>query len=75
VAEHADPLQIEGRVRERGEMVDRGGDIFEGGGPAAAVADSPVLDVPDCPSPTHEIAGEPAREDLAVARLPGAAMD
>src|ERR1700691_47996 len=56
-------------------MIDRGCHVLESPGPAAAVAHAAILDVPHGPAAPHEIARQAAHHDLAIAHLPGAAVD
>ena len=69
------PVEVQPRIFERGELVDRRGHVCERGRPAPAGADATVLDVPHGEAAPPQVAGQPAREDLAVALLPGAAVD
>ena len=63
-------------ARERGELVDRGGDVGERRGPAAAgpEADPPVLDVPGGPASRGEVAAERLVQAPVVAPLPEPAV-
>src|ERR1700733_8558878 len=55
----AHPVEVERRLDAR-QVVDRRCDVGEGGGPAAAVAEAPVLDVPCCPAAPDEVGDEAA---------------
>ncbi|TMK26247.1 MAG: hypothetical protein E6G62_02930 [Actinobacteria bacterium] len=72
--EGADASEVEGRI-DAPQMVDRSGGIGERARPAAAGADRAVVDVPRRPSTPHQVTDQPAHDELAVARLPGATVD
>ncbi len=59
------------------EVVDREGDVLEGGRPSAslAAADPAVFDVPDGPPAAGEVTGHRPHDDLPVAGGPGPAVD
>ena len=60
-----------------GEVIDRGGDVLEGRGPAAALvaADPAVLDVPCRVAATGGVGRERAHHDPPVARRPRTPVD
>ena len=76
VADRGDPAQVERRA-DIGQVVDGGGDVGAGLGPAAArpEADAPVLDVPRGPSALGEIGNESVHEVAVVPPAPAAAVD
>ena len=74
VPDDRDRVEQEWRV-ELGEVVNRGGDVRERRGPAAAAAHAPVLDVPHGPAARDEVAGEAAHHGPSVASPPRAAVD
>ena len=72
VADGRDAVEVEPRVVEQREVVDRGGDVVEGLRPATALAAAQpaVLDVPGRPAVAREVRGDRAGRELAVDRLP-----
>ena len=70
VADERDALKVQSGVFERGELVDCRGHVRERVRPAPAGADAAVLDVPHGEAAPQQVAGQPAREDFAVALLP-----
>jgi len=74
VPDDAHAREIQRRV-ERAQVVDRGGHVGERVRPPAAVAQAAVLDVPYRQPAAAQIARERARDALAVALVPRAAVD
>ena len=74
VPDRADPPEVERRV-EIGEEVDAGRDVQEGLGPAAAVPDAPVLEVPDREAILGEVRAKLGHQRQVVPRSPVPTVD
>jgi hypothetical protein len=74
VPDRADAIEIDG-VPEAGQEVDSRRDVEKGLGPAAAVPDAPVLEIPGGKAVLGQVLAEARHQRSVVARSPVAAVD